>query len=83
MTFVRLLAWITLVHGLAGFVIELRRSRWNDDLERGIVLWMVLVWAEGACLVGSEVTEFCCRHQASGLQCDGVPQRAEPEVTVR
>ena len=55
MGFVRLLAWVALVVGVAGFVIGLRRSRRNDEMERGLILWMVLAWAGVAWLVGSEI----------------------------
>ena len=55
MTFVRLLAWLALLVGVAGFVIGLRQSRRNDEVERGLVLWMVLAWGGVVTLVASRL----------------------------
>ena len=55
MVFVSVLAWIALVVGVAGFVVGLRRSRRIDEMERGLVLWMVLAWAGLVWLVGTEL----------------------------
>jgi hypothetical protein len=55
MGLVTLVAWVALVIGVAGFVFGLRRSRRNDEVERGLVLWMVLAWLGVVWLVVSEV----------------------------
>lgn len=47
------LGWIALVVGVLGFVVGLRRSRRNDELERGLILWAVLAWAGTAALIGT------------------------------
>jgi len=52
---VAVLGWTALVVGVLGFVVGLRRSRHNDELEPGLVLWMVLAWAGTAALIGSAV----------------------------
>ena len=49
------LGWIALVVGVVGFVVSLRRSRRNDELERGLILWMALAWAGTAALIGTAV----------------------------
>jgi cbb3-type cytochrome oxidase subunit 1 len=51
MGLVRLVACLAVVVGVAGYVIGLRRSRRNDEVERGLVLWMVLAWAGVMALV--------------------------------
>jgi hypothetical protein len=52
---VAVLGWVALVVGVVGFVVGLRRSRRNDELERGLLLWMVLAWAGTAALVGAGI----------------------------
>ena len=52
---VTVLGWAALVVGVLGFVVGLRRSRRNDELERGLVLWMVLSWAGTAAVIGSSL----------------------------
>ena len=49
------LGWVALVVGVVGFVVGLRRSRRNDELERGLVLWMVLAWAGTAAVIGTAI----------------------------
>ena len=49
---VAVLGWVALVVGVLGFVIGLRRSRRNDELERGLIVWMVLAWVGTAALIG-------------------------------
>ena len=49
---VAVLGWVALVVGVLGFVSGLRRSRRNDELERGLIVWMVLAWVGTAALIG-------------------------------
>ena len=50
------LAWVCLVVGVAGFAFGLRNSRRNDEVERGLGLWMTLAWVGVAALVAERVT---------------------------
>lgn len=50
-----MLGWVAVVLGVAGFVTTLRRSRRNDELARGLIVWMVLAWLGVAVLVGAEI----------------------------
>lgn len=49
------LAWVAVLVGVAGFALGLRDSRRNDDVERGLFVWMALAWSGVAALVGAEV----------------------------
>ena len=49
------LGWVALVVGVVGFAVGLRRSRRNDELERGLLLWMVLSWAGTAAVIGTAI----------------------------
>lgn len=48
-------AWGALLLAVGGYVSGLRRSRHNDEVERGLVVWMVLAWVAVGCLVATEV----------------------------
>jgi hypothetical protein len=50
------IGWVLVTIGVAGFVVGLRRSRRNDEVERGLFLWMTLAWVGVAVLVSTEVT---------------------------
>jgi cbb3-type cytochrome oxidase subunit 1 len=50
-----MLGWLALVVGVAGYVVGLRRSRRNDELARGLILWMALAWLGVAVLLGAEI----------------------------
>lgn len=49
------LAWVAVLVGVVGFALGLRDSRRNDDVERGLVVWMALAWLGVAALVGTEI----------------------------
>jgi cbb3-type cytochrome oxidase subunit 1 len=49
------LGWVLVLVGVTGFVVGLRRSRHNDEVERGLFLWMTLAWVGVAVLVSAEV----------------------------
>lgn len=50
-----MLGWMALVLGVSGYVVGMRRSRRNDELARGLLLWVVLAWLGVAVLVGAKV----------------------------
>lgn len=49
------LGWVALVVGVVGYVVGLRWSRRNDELERGLLLWMGLAWAGTAVVIGTAI----------------------------
>jgi cbb3-type cytochrome oxidase subunit 1 len=49
------IGWALVLIGVTGFVVGLRRSRRNDEVERGLLLWMTLAWVGVALLVGTEI----------------------------
>jgi len=55
MVWVNVLAFMSIAVGVVGYVLGLRGSRGNDELVRGLVVWMVLAWVGVALLVVSEV----------------------------
>lgn len=53
MAWVEVLAAAAVTVGVGGYVLELRRTRHNDERERGLLLWMTLAWAGVAAFVGT------------------------------
>ena len=48
-------AWVALLLAVGGYLFGLRRTRHNDEAERGLVVWMVLAWVAVGWLVASEI----------------------------
>jgi hypothetical protein len=49
------LGWMALVVGVVGYVVGLRWSRRNDEVEPGLLLWMGLAWAGTAAVIGTAI----------------------------
>ncbi len=55
MGWLKVLGGLAIVSGVAGYVFGLRDSRRNDDVERGLLAWMLLAWAGVAVLLLAEL----------------------------
>ena len=49
-------AWAAVVVGVVGYVVNLRGSRRHDDVERGLLTWVVVAWAGVLVLVAERLS---------------------------
>ncbi len=55
MEWVLVLGWLGVALGVGGFIVGLRNSYHNDDIEKGLLLWMVVAWTGVGLLIATEV----------------------------